>query len=237
MNDFSCSKASYDPSMDLNYDGIIDFLDFSILADGWIRIYNIYDLNTMCSAWATMDCCIDINNFPNPADNTNWEDVIFIGIGPCGWEDCWIWDEYYSHPYWDGCVNKVIVGCVETSEFGGHCAYNFFYNGSSRVGLCVYGCGWNDFEVLRNTDGCRFIFSRHRTRDVPPQDPCCFPNCNPICDEGTVGYYNWQVVNTCLTNQVKVGYCRQSVTEPNYVWGWQITEGQEGPCACHWWPY
>jgi len=228
-------SASYNPSWDFNGDGIINFNDFATIGAGWQTTYDIQDLNSFCAAFGSIDCCIDTNNIPNPLDINNWQYVNFTGIGTCDYLDCWEWGEYYSDPFWDGCVNWVYVGCNETPEFDYYCAYNFWYNGSTRVGLCVYDCGINYFWVLKNTGGCRIRMTRHITRDRPPQDPYCnppYPSCDSSCDEQTIDYYNWQVVLTDINinNITRIGSCKQAYTfDPN------IGYGNNGPCKLVWW--
>lgn len=232
--DLSNAEMYYDPTMDLNADGKIDFADFAILGAGWLTTYDIYDLNTMFHAWSTKDCCTDTNNIPDPCVNTNWQNIYFTPIISCPEWPC---DEEESDPCNDNCGNRINRKCEETPDLGYICAFNYWFNGYIRIGLCVYDCGRNAFQVLKNNGSCRNLITRHRTRDVPPQDPCCFPNCNPVCDEGTTGRYNWQIVVYFTNTGYKTGYCRESVTDPNDKWGWQPWEGETGPCKYHWWPY
>ncbi|MBN2020459.1 MAG: hypothetical protein JW749_09565 [Sedimentisphaerales bacterium] len=215
-----------DTRFDLAASGLVDFGDFSALAAEWL---------------VPISCCDD-NSFPDPTDSDNWEDITFTGIVEgCAADTCWIWGDDYSDPCWDGCANVILKACEETPDLGYTCAYNYWFNIGERVGLCVYLCGRNNFQVLKNTGRCRFIYTRHRTRDMPPQDPECDPwDCDEDCDQGTLGYYNWQVVvycPSCSPEYRKVGICRQSLTKPSYNWGWQSSEGEPGPCKYHWWPY
>jgi len=203
----------YDPAMDLNADGKINFKDFAILAAGWQTTYDIFDLDAMFAAWATTNPCDD-----NDVSGV-WEYVNFTGIGPCGTYDCWI-EPDYSDPCWDDCGGRVYVGCVETQEFDYTCAYNFWFD-STRVGLCVYTCGLNYFQVMKNAGGSRILQTRHLTQDQ--LDPW-------VCDEGTEDKYDWQVVVYNDVNGIRDGYCREGATV-----GWGPTYGQPSACECDWW--
>ncbi len=212
--------SGYDPTMDLNADGKIDFKDFAVLAAGWQTTYDIYDLDTMCDAFGSTDTCAD-TNVPDANNFDNWEAVVFTGIGGCGEYDCWI-EPDYSDPCWDDCGGRVYVGCVETQEFDYTCSYNFWFDGW-RVGLCPYKCGANYFWILKNVSGRRIIGTRHISRDRPEYYP-------EYCDEQTIGKYNWQVVFTNVVTRQRDGLCREgSQFSP------EINYGETGPCKYVWW--
>jgi hypothetical protein len=195
MNDFSYTEASYDPSMDLNYDGKIDFLDFSILGDYWTTIYDIYDLDTMCASWS-INCCDDIN-LPDPTDPGNWDYVTFYGIGSC--PEIPGYCEYAEgHGMWDNCNHLVFVTCEE-DEWNLSCNYNFWFSGL-RIGRCVYLCGQNYVQVLKNSGGCRILRTRHLVHDT-------FETW--ACDEGTPGKIDWQVFDFNCVSGGNVHYCRE----------------------------
>ncbi|MGD0078598.1 MAG: hypothetical protein ABR969_10955 [Sedimentisphaerales bacterium] len=195
---------------DLDGSGFVDFKDYSILATDWMKNY-----------------CDDLNS-PDPGVFGNWQSIGFTNIGPCGQYDCW-YDEIVSDPCYDRCSSKLYVACQETPEFDYYCAYNFWCN-NTRVGLCVYNCGRNYFWILKNNAGCRITATRHIARDIPPQDPECYPWGCDDCDEGTIGYYNWQVVFTTVVNGQKAGWCKQDLTFDT-----NINYGQPGPCKITWW--
>jgi hypothetical protein len=192
--------------------GFVDFKDFSVFSAQWKK---------------KTDCCEDINSIANPFDNANWEQITLANIYPaCGIYDCWIYGEDFSDPCYDSCGHSVYECCCEIPDFDYTCAFNYWYDGF-RIGLCVYTCGINDFEVIKNKGQCRMIMARHRTRD-DLENPS-------VCDEGTHGKYNWQIVLTDLFTRTKYGFCRESYTKPGYYWGWQSSEGETGPCKYTWW--
>lgn len=207
----------YDPTMDLNADGKIDFKDFAILAAGWQTTYDIYDLDTMCDAFGSTDTCADTNV------SGVWRDQFFTGIGGCGLYDCWFGEDYSDYIY-DNCGNLLYVVCQETPEFDYYCAYNFRFN-SRRVGLCIYTCGLNAFQVRKNTSGSRILQTRHRT-----QDRLIYG-----CDEGTSGKYDWQVVVYDDNTHLKTGYCRESYSDPSVNNYWDPNQGQVSACENVWW--
>jgi hypothetical protein len=198
---------------DLDLSGFVDLKDFSIFSAQWMSVIN---------------CCDDINSIPDPYNNNNWQNIAFTNINPsCGIYDCWIFGEDFSDPCYDSCGHSVVLGCEETPDFDYTCAFNYRYEWFTgyRIGLCVYNCGLNRFQTIKNRGKCRHILSRHRTQD----------NLSSGCDESTIGKYNWQVVVTDLLTVTKFGYCRESSLDPeiqNYWWSW---DGQDGPCKYRWW--
>jgi len=211
-------------SLTTSGDGFVDFSDFSVFSSQWNK---------------RTDCCDGNSISVDPQYIYNWQRVDLADIDACGDIDCWF-GEFCSDPCYDGCGHDVIMGCEETPDFDYYCAFNYRYDGQEgfRVGLCVYECGINEFEIIKNKGRCRMILARHRTRDKPPQDPLCNPPnppCSPDCDEGTIGKYNWQIVLTDLFTLTKAGICRESYTKPSYLWGWQSSEGEQGPCQYIWW--
>jgi len=145
-------------------------------------------------------------------------------IGPCGPYDCWF-EEMESDPCYDDCGNRAVVRCEETEEFGGECAYNYWFN-YRRVGLCVYYCGINAFQVQKNRGGCRNVVVRHRTQD----------QLSPGCDQGTSGKYDWQVYAYSEITGNGFGFCRESTLDPrppnNF---WDPNQGQVSQCENQWW--
>jgi len=71
--DSSRGTTGYDPYWDLNADNRIDFADFAIFGAEWGTTYNIFDLAALCAAFASADCCADMN----VPDITAWQDVYF----------------------------------------------------------------------------------------------------------------------------------------------------------------
>lgn len=183
-------------------DGVVDFGDFSVFASEWMTT-------------------------TNPCDDTNvsglWQDQYFTGIGSCGVYDCWF-DGDESDYIYDDCGNYLYVVCKETPEFNYYCAYNFYFN-YNRVGLCIYTCGLNAFQVRKNINGKRILQTRHRTQDRLVYG----------CDEGTIGKYDWQVVVYNSVTGGKTGYCRESSLNPATERYWEPNEGQVSACEKVWW--
>ncbi len=220
--DSSYDADSYDPAIDLNGDGKIDFKDFAILAAEWLTTYDIYDLNTMCKAWPTTNPCNDIN-VSGP-----WMDQYFTGIGDCSPTICWEYGDDYSDFVWDNCGNFLYVVCTPTPELGYYCAYNYYFNGyfvGNRVGLCIYACGLNAFQVRKNASSSRTLQTRHRTQD----------NLSPGCDQGTYGKYDWQIVVYNSVTGQRTGYCRESYLDPNENEFWESDQGESSSCETVWW--
>jgi len=217
--------ADYDPSWDLNDDGKINFNDFATLASGWVTTYDFYDLSSFCAAFTTIDCCREDVNASGP-----WQTVTFTGIGGCELDSCWD-GQYDSDPCNDMCGHSVIKSCQETPEFDFYCAFNYWFAGR-RVGLCVYYCGRNTFQIKKNSTGCRILQTRHRTRDIPPQDPEC--PCSPYCDEGTQNKYDWQITNYNDVNGVRTLFCRQSSLNPATENYWESYQGESSSCEINW---
>lgn len=213
--------SGYDPYWDLNADNRIDFVDFAIFGAEWGTTYNIYDLAAFSAGFSSGDCCADMN----VADVNVWQYVDFTGIGSCGPYDCWFEGEDESDPCNDACGNRALVRCEETSEFGDECAYNYWFN-SRRVGLCVYTCGLNAFQVQKNRGGCRNVVVRQRTQDRLDIYGC---------DQGTSGKYDWQVVAYSAITGNRVGYCRQSSSDPGPNDYWNADQGQQSQCEMQWW--
>jgi hypothetical protein len=221
----------YDPAMDLNNDGIIDFKDFAILGAEWMITYNIYDLNAMFAAWTTTNPCNDVNV------SGAWQRVDFTGIGGCNAKDCKTSGPDYSDYIWDDCGNYLYNVCKQTSEFGGDCAYNYYFSGA-RVGLCIYKCGRNYFQVRKNASGKRILQTRHRTRDIPPHDPECQEHpewCDSSCDQGTRNKYDWQIVVFDSNSWQKTGFCRESYYSPDPCEFWDPNQGESSSCELQWW--
>jgi hypothetical protein len=126
--------------------------------------------------------------------------------------------------------------CRETPEFDYYCAYNYWFN-FTRVGLCVYACGRNAFQIRKNAGGGRILQTIHLTRDIPPQDPECNPPnppCSPDCDEGTSGKYDWQITVYNDVNGVRTHYCRESYLEPVTNNLWEPYQGEPSACELSW---
>jgi hypothetical protein len=197
-----------DARFDLNGNGFVDWRDFSAFAVDW-------------GTWI------------NPCEDTNvagpWQRVDFTGIGGCASTTCIEFGDDYSDFVWDNCANYLFMVCTMTEEYGWYCAYNFYFNGQfigNRVGLCIYTCGINGFQVKKNASESRILQTRHRTQDR------LFPYG---CDAGTQGYYDWQVVvYNCLTGQ-RTGYCRETVLDPDEYDIWEEYEGMMSSCENAWW--
>jgi len=200
-----------DDRFDLSGDGFVDFGDFSVLAGEWMTTMNPCDDTNVSGPWGYKD---------------------FTGIGTCGLYDCWF-EEDYSDPYNDNCGHSAYMGCVETPEYDFYCAYNYWFAGR-RVGLCVYTCGRNSFQIRKNASGRRILQTRHLTRDIPPQDPECSPWGCDGCDEGTIDKYDWQITHYNDVTGVRTIYCRESYLEPVTNDLWEPYQGEPSSCELSW---
>ena len=216
-------------SADFDNNLIVDFNDLAIFVSVWLQpttgpedldesgFVDFKDFSVFSSEWKT-----------NPCADTNasgpWRYQNFTGIGPCGDYDCWF-EPMESDPVFDDCGDFLYVACEETPELDYYCAYNFYFNWTTRVGLCVYNCGINYFQVKKNANGSRILQTRHRTQDQMVWG----------CDEGTENKYDWQiVVYNCVTG-AKTGYCRESYLDPSEEQYWESNDGQVSACELTWW--
>lgn len=117
----------------------------------------------------------------------------------------------------DACGNYVQVTCKQTQHYGGACAYEYWYNGTTLIGLCIYQCGVNDFQYKLNGSGNLIAATRHRTHDNWPQQGC---------DQGTPNQYDWQVYYNFILQNITVGLCGEG-SAPDWVGG--------GTCEDEWW--
>ncbi|MDD5326549.1 MAG: hypothetical protein PHY02_01895 [Phycisphaerae bacterium] len=220
------------PGADLDGDFVVDLYDLKILMDEWLNtdyygeadLYednkiDFKDFSVLSSEWGLKT---------EPCDDTTpsgrWRDLFFTGICACGGIGCWI-EENEGEPVFDECHNRLRMVCEPTPELGYYCAYNYYFGWNTRVGFCVYKCGLNAFQVMRNTNGTRILRTRHRTQD----------QMTYYCDEETDYKYNWQIVVYDALTGERTGYCRQSYLDPNEENFWEPDEGEPGPCKIEWW--
>ncbi|MFA5423006.1 MAG: hypothetical protein WC374_04045 [Phycisphaerae bacterium] len=192
-----------DDRFDMSGDGRVDWGDFSYLSASWM---------------ATLNPCDDTN------DTGVWEYQNFTNIGPCDETGCWFSLNRSDYIY-DDCGGRLYVECEETPELGDYCGYNFWFGWYRRVGLCIYRCGINSFQVMKSQNGKRILRTRHRTQD----------QLYYLCDQGTSGKYDWQVVVYDDVNGVKTGHCRESYLDPSVNNLWKPNEGDPSSCENHWW--
>jgi hypothetical protein len=239
------SASGVFPDFDNNL--IVDINDLAIFTDYWLLyttepedldgsgFVDLRDFSSFAAEWMT-NCCDD-NSLPVDATQIeNWQWITLTGIGGCDQTECW-WNPGWSDPCVDRCDKYVYQTCQETAEFGSYCAYNYWYI-AQRVGLCVYYCGRNAFGILKNRSGCRILATIHIVRDIPPQDPECYPWGCDDCDEQDIGYYNWQLVITMFTdpNRIQqVGLCKYHSRFINI--DDDIYFGNSTTCKIMWWPH
>lgn len=192
-----------DTRFDLTGDGFVNMKDFSSFASEWMT---------------TKDCCLEDTNVSGP-----WQYVSFTNVSSCGPYDCWMYPGY-SDPCNDKCGHSAYVSCAETPEFDFYCAYNFWFAGR-RVGLCVYTCGINAFQIKKNVSRCRILQTRHRTQDRLDISGC---------DEGTIDKYDWQINRYDDINGVRTFYCRESILDPLTNNLWEPSEGEQSTCEISW---
>ncbi len=160
--------------------------------------------------------CAHPDTCDDTSDPTEWYRLTFTGIGGCP-TSC---TPDTSDPYLDYCGHTLTLTCKPTPLYGGVCAYEYWFN-DTRVGLCVYTCGINEFQVKFNgADLCRVLSTRHRTQDE------LFP---AGCDEGAEGKYDWQV---CIYDAVSGTryplFCREGPSV-----GWE-SDGVKSDCEKEW---
>jgi hypothetical protein len=214
---------------DFNGDYEVDMNDLAIFVSVWLQpttepedmdgsgFVDFKDFSSFASEWMTKPC--EDTDASGP-----WRDITFTGIGDCGAYDCWF-DPMESDLIFDNCGRFLYVACEETPEMDYYCAYNYYFNWTTRIGLCVYNCGLNAFQLKKNASGGRFLRTRHRTQD----------QMTYYCDEGTNNKYDWQIVDYNSVTGTKTGYCRESYLDPNEEQYWEPDEGQVSACELIWW--
>ena len=79
------------------------------------------------------------------------------------------------------------------------------------VGFCVYGCGINSWQVLKNTSDKRFLVVRHRTEDRPGVFARKEDGSLYNCDEGTPGLIDWTSRWLDTVSGASATACREGV--------------------------
>jgi hypothetical protein len=165
----------------------------------------------------TGECVHPLTGCDDTTHPGRWIMVQFDNIGICP-TSC---EPESSDRIFDPCGNMIVETCQPTPVYNGDCAYEFWFN-ATRVGVCVYTCGINAFQVKSDPNNCRFLYTRHRTQD----------QLTAGCDQGASGFYDWQVYvfDAVAGVPAEEPYCRQGT-----VVGWERDEGDESNCEKPWW--